>query len=289
MTLSTQSSAVSAEPQPRFRLAFEKLAPELTALPVTDYVQINVDIPTAVATALGAMNEIRALRPAVSTLPNFDLERFDKLEDYALALGHAHGAYLAASAPPRSLEELAEEAAGTREVLLSDGRALATRGLIDPGRLGEVGRRTGYRNTAFDLLTLVNVLREHWSRISGKTAVTAAELEKAEVLADRLLTAAGEREQAPVAVGASANDRQAAFTLFVSAYDQARRAMAYLRWTEGDADNFVPSLYGNRKRRRDPEAPPSEIPTSPEPVQEVPRPPAAAVPVGLPGGSPFQE
>jgi hypothetical protein len=59
--------------------------------------------------------------------------------------------------------------------------------------------------------------------------VTTAELEKAEVLADRLLTAVGAREQAPVNVSIAAQDRNAAFTLFISTYDDARRAATFFR------------------------------------------------------------
>jgi hypothetical protein len=51
----------------------------------------------------------------------------------------------------------------------------------------------GYKNQAFDLLTLLTMGREAWPRIQGKTAVTSAELDEAETLADQLLTAVGER------------------------------------------------------------------------------------------------
>jgi hypothetical protein len=35
----------------------------------------------------------------------------------------------------------------------------------------------------------------------------------------------------------------------VHAYDQTRRAVAYLRWNEGDADAIAPSLYKGRGGR----------------------------------------
>ena len=47
-----------------------------------------------------------------------------------------------------------------------------------------------------------------------------------------------------------AERRSRAYTLFVRAYDQCRRAAAYLRWNEGDADEFAPSLFTSRGPRK---------------------------------------
>ena len=83
-----------------------------------------------------------------------------------------------------------------------------------------------------------------WPRIQGKTAVTAADLDEAETLADQLLTAVGERAQLPTTTAPTAEIRNAAYTLFARAYNELRRASVYLRWNEGDADTFVPPLAG---------------------------------------------
>jgi hypothetical protein len=84
-----------------------------------------------VTTALGALTEIRALRSrVVAEMPQFDVGRFDKLEAYTLAVGHAHARYMAASAPAESLDPIAETAAELRETLFSDAAALAQRSLL---------------------------------------------------------------------------------------------------------------------------------------------------------------
>ena len=44
--------------------------------------------------------------------------------------------------------------------------------------------------------------------------------------------------------------RVRAYTLFVRAYDQCRRAATYLRWGEEDADEIAPSLFANRGGRK---------------------------------------
>lgn len=51
-------------------------------------------------------------------------------------------------------------------------------------------------------------------------------------------------------VAASTLVRQQAFTLFVKAYDEVRRAVSFLRWKERDADTIAPSLYGARNGTR---------------------------------------
>lgn len=250
-TPSTDSSA--AANVPRFRAAYERLADEIRAVPESALIKMNLDIPTAVTTVLGALPEIRSLRSRiVAELPLIDITRFDKIEDYTLAVAYAHSVHAVASVPAEVMTELSETAAKWREVLFSDASALAKRGLVNPQRLKDLKGPVGYRNLAFDLLSLSAALREDWSRIQGKTALELTELDEAETLADRMLTTLGEREQGPATAAVSAEMRQRAFSLFVKAYDLARRAVLYLRWHERDMESIAPSLYagrGNTRRR----------------------------------------
>lgn len=279
------------DPVPRFRNAFEKLASQIKAVPESALTPINVDVPTAVATSLGVLPVIGAMRPRIAALPELNHGLVEQLEELTLALGHAHGAYIAAAAPPRSLEELGAEASVVRDRLLEDARPLAGRGLIDGTRLAEIGGRVGYRNVAFDLLALVTVMRERWATIGGKTAIQLGELEQAEILADRLLTSVGVRDQAPLTLGAAAENRHKVFSLFVAAYNELRRAVCFLRFHEEDADRLVPSLYAGRKGKKKSDKGESE---APEPESELPPvseaiagAPLAAAPTGMPGAAPF--
>lgn len=286
---------------PRFREAYQNLIDEIHAVPTEKLVVINIDIPTTVTTALGVLPEIRALRSRIATeMPQFDLARFDKLEAYTLALGHAHALYMAASEPSEALDELVESAAKLREVLVADATALAQRNLIDGERLRELKGAKGYRNLAFDLFALAAMMRAVWTNISGKTALHLDELDEAETLADRILTAVGEREQGPAIAAVSAENRQKAFTLFVTAYDQVRRAAHYLRWDQEDTDKIVPSLYAartaNRRKNGDTDVKPtSALPPKATDVEAAPKPGAtngssgttAPVGVGMPDSEPF--
>ena len=117
-------------------------------------------------------------------------------------------------------------------------------------------------------------------------------------MADRLLVAVGERAVSDEVMSTTVRARQAAFTIFVRAYDEVRRGIVYLRWNMGDADEIAPSLYANRVKRRKGEdkveEPKSdETLASATPAAGTPKPtfvagaPNPNAPVGHPDSSPF--
>jgi hypothetical protein len=295
----SQSNVTVSAPVPRFREAYQTLLEEMRAVPIDDLTNVNLDIPTAVTTVLGALPQIRALRAQITaTIPEFDIARFDKLEAYTMAVGYANSLYLAASQPSESIEKLAEEGVTVRDLLVAETTTLAQRRLIDGQRLKELKGANGYRNLAVDLLTLAAMVREVWPTLGGKTTLQLAELDQAEILADRLLTTVGQREQGPAVVATSAENRQRAFTLFITAYDNVRRVATFLRWREDDADEIAPSLYGKGRRKSNDTIPPA----SPAPAAKPPTSPSAEqvqsaiasgngkpapVGVGLPESEPF--
>lgn len=82
--------------------------------------------------------------------------------------------------------------------------------------------------------------------------MTDAEVARALELGTQLVGALGRRrvgtetEETP---SQTEDDRVKAFWLFYDIYEESRRAMAHLRWHEGDADRLVPSLFSGRRRR----------------------------------------
>ncbi len=94
MADSTQDTSVGAtEPlrTPRFRGGYQVELPEIMKVKRDDFLIVNVDIPSAVMTVLGGVSEIRKLRDdCKNTLPNFDLNLFERIETLALAMGYAH-------------------------------------------------------------------------------------------------------------------------------------------------------------------------------------------------------
>ncbi|HEY1532657.1 MAG TPA: hypothetical protein VGF76_01520 [Polyangiaceae bacterium] len=285
--------------------AFQQALLAAQAVPEDELITINIDLPTAVTTAVGTLPQILALRDrVVAELPKFDISHFDLLKTYTLAAAHAHSLYAAASAPPAALVALNTAGLTLRDTLYSDAVALVNRGLISGEKLGDFKSNVGYKNLAFDLMGLVALLRGNWDKIKSKTALTSDELDQAERLGGQLVDAVGAREQAPAAVLEVSLQRQRNFTLFANSYGQARRAISYLRWDEQDVDTIAPSLYAGRNTTKKKD---TTQPTAPAPVAgtapigsaaagKAPLSPAPAVaapvintPVaaGLPGSSPF--
>jgi hypothetical protein len=288
------NSAPTKDTEPHalnFRDAYDKTLQAALALDTGALLPVNIDLPSAVNTAVAAVPQILALRDSVQKeLPNFDVSNFDRLEQFALAAGHAHAQFLSASAPPEALADLNARGMELRDTLYTDARALAGRGLINGDRLGDFKANVGYKNLTYDLLGLANLLRASWDKIASKSAIELSELDEAEALAGQLTSALAAREQGPVLAADVAVQRQRNFTLFAQAYDQVRRAISYLRWTEDDLERVAPSLYGGRvvNRKKEPQPSPSPAPEpNPAPAPTAAAESGAPVAAGMPGGSPF--
>lgn len=243
-------------------IAYQALKAEIAAVPDSDLEPINLDVSAATTTALGALRAIRSLRPAiVSTLGDFDIRHVDKLEDYASALIYLHMGFVHSTQPPTDLPALVEQAGRLRDAFVDDAQALVTRGLLDPSVLSDRPRGPGYRQLAMELLALTCRLRAAWPQIAGRSAIDESEIATAEAICKYIQSTVGQREQTgPTPTPALSVERQRAYTLFLRAYDEVRRAAVYLRWHHDDADTLVPSLYAGRggRKRTDPPAQPAE-------------------------------
>lgn len=231
--------------------AYKEVQSEIDAMAGDDLAVINIDIPQAVSTVLGVLPKIAVLREAiVVNLPSHPIKTFDKLGTYALAAWYAHLLTLPPASPSSPIKPLLEEAAPLRENLLGDAEALARRKLIDASVVSDIRSGQGNIDVANDLVALAALFANNWDAIQGKTAATEAEVERAGKLGPLILAALGMREQGAVVLPAEAAAKRArAFTLFVRAYNETRRAVTYLRWHERDADELSPSLYKGRGRR----------------------------------------
>lgn len=231
--------------------AYAAVLPEIVALPDDRAVAVNVDVVSAVTSLLGMLPELRSLRPQIQDeLPKFDLERFDKLQLYALALSHANTVHRGTFTPKGSIADQGAELAAIRDRLFTTAQALVSFGLMDASQIKDCKKASGYRPTAADVLMLVEAFKEKWPNIEGKAPVTLTALHDAGKRALELLNAVGLKEQGPVSSSEASMLRQKAFGLFLRAYDDARRAITYLRHYAGDADEIIPSLYAGRGGRR---------------------------------------
>ncbi len=258
----TSEPVATSASELRLRQAFEATRAERDALDPKSLRHITLDVPSAIVTVFGCIPELRALKPQMAGMPFVDPDVFDKCEQYALALAHAHRQFVIASQPSEPIAEMTEALKVLRERIYLDATALAQRGLVDAEGLRALTGTNGSKNTAFDVFALVELVRGSWSRIQGKTPITLDELDRAEVLAERLANALGKREQGQSTVPETSQARQRAYALFVSTYDAARRVVTFLRWNEGDADTIAPSLWKGRGSR------PGRSDTAPDPAPD---------------------
>jgi hypothetical protein len=233
--------------------AYRSALPAANALPVHALITVNIDVPKALSTAIRALPAVLALRAeVVRELPHFDIRNIDELETYTLATAHAYAMRVGSSAASEeTLAALREQCLTLACTLYSDAVALASRGLIDAAKVSKPDARATHQRLALKLLGLTSLLRLNWDAIACRTAVQLSELGQAESLAAQLLRALGSKQLALATAAEQAQQRQRHFTLFVRAYTQVRRAIAYLR-CERDADRIAPSLYrarGNRPPR----------------------------------------
>lgn len=248
--------------------AFRTVEPELATIGSDDLVPINVDIPTACTVALGAADRLDQLAEEMAELPRFNRKAIKNLRLYALAALYAN-AVSTVDASDDAVVTLLAEATPLRENMLFAAEALAHRAVLSPQRVAEIRSGQGHLDTADDLIALSALFRDSWSAVQNKTTVTKEEVERSGVLGSQLHVALGARR-----VGTSARSRVAepqlarerTFSLFMKAYDECRRAAVYLRWHEGDANEFAPSIYIRRKRRQtETEAPTSDV--APRPTE----------------------
>jgi hypothetical protein len=106
-----------------------------------------------------------------------------------------------------------------------------------------------------------------------------SELDHALKLSTVMFSIVGFRENGSDAQAATADMRARAFTVFTRAYDDARRAVIFLRWHEGDADSIAPSLHpGRSASKKKPADEPSATPPATTPVVNPAQPAAPTTP-----------
>jgi hypothetical protein len=286
----------------RTQAAYEACLPEITNVPDAGLLPVTLDIVAITTSLSGILPELRALRGQIEAKwRDFDFVGFDKLDQYALALLHAHGACNGASTPKAAVADAAAELTRIRDQLYAVALPLPGYGLISSSALEKCKVAVGYRPLIGDVITLVGVFREHWTALAGKVPVTEEELLHAKGLALELQKQLGMKEQGPTTTGEVALLRQKAFTLFIRTYEEARRAVLYLRAPHGDADDIAPSFYALRTgKRRTQESEEANTVTGPAGDSSSPQPLAASAsaatptpPIvidnvaGLPMGNPF--
>lgn len=242
--------------------AFARIEGHLAAAKPVDL--SGLELTSVVTTVLGALPAVRAHRDAiVAALPSHPVELLDALEDRALGAWHAN--LLAVHGPNVDATVLEADGQRLREDLLIAAEPLAHRDLLDRARLAAIRGAGGPLHV--ELSALAELYLAHWSRIAGKTPVEKKEVEQAAKLGGDLALAL--ETQAQLARVAELGDletlRTRALALLLEAYDATRRAIAYVRWSEGDLEAIAPAP--KKKVARAKKAPGEESPLPPSVVE----------------------
>jgi hypothetical protein len=143
-----------------------------------------------------------------------------------------------------------EAAIRLRTQLRSDAANLALHGWVDEAALAPLTGDMGHRNVAYELMSLVSIHRGALDKTAGRSAVTADDLRAAEATANRLLDTVAKRDARIKTQAETAEQRRRAFTLMLKSYEEACRAMTFVRWYSRDSDRLMPSLYTNKGNTR---------------------------------------
>jgi hypothetical protein len=297
ITLVGGASADAPPDTPVFRQAFKLELPLIRAVPTVTLRQVSVEPVAALHALHKSLPKIRLLLPRLKEVFNaFDPTCVDRV----LSLGNAfaYTTTLLRLAEPRGdgFEALAAECSEVRAKYDAYVRAAIAAGVIQTSRMDELKGAGSYRNLGHDLMLLAELLHSNWSKIESKCFFTKADVDHAEVLANRLNVAVGERESRPGAYDEANLDRQRAFTLFFNAYNKLREEVGFVLKRDGlehTLEDVMPSLNhlrtGTKKRNGKPEEEEEEELPEPE-LSAGPTPPQASSPssrIGMPDSDPF--
>jgi hypothetical protein len=231
--------------------AFASILAEIEAVPASALRRNNLDMARSARRGLAVAERLVPLLPELAELPRLDRRAVASLRIRALAVLHADELVQEGGAAARAhLAVLLAEATPLRELMLSSAETLAVAGYVSRERVAAIRSGKGHVDLAVDVQALGRLYRELWPRVHDKVPVTREMVERAIALSAQLQQALGIREiddeEPLVEPTGPLHLRAQAFALFTQAYDECRRAVAYLRWHEGDAEVIVPSLYPRR-------------------------------------------
>ncbi len=239
----------------RFAKACHTYAPRYRVITPDRYVAITVDVAATATAIIAGGTRIAPYANQLRALPSLDVDLVLDLSNIGYAMFYVNQLTVGATAN-RDFEKNVARATAVRERVMVTLDNLVVFGLIAPAAVAEIRAGTGYRDLAGDLVSGVRLIDGVPAEVRARLLLTKEESDEAIVLADKILATVVLREQGFSMDGVDLNtQRQQAFTFGVEAYEQARRAIQYLRFDEKDAEEILPSLFVRSPRRASGEEP----------------------------------
>ena len=225
--------------------AFDALQDRLWAIPEDQVMVVRTDPGAAAKRVRRAYRRVRPLRAALrEALPQFDADRLDELPDLAEVVQYTDRLHRSRAADTGQ----GRRAAAHRKKLIGVARGLAEAGHLPRGAVEALASGRGNQRLAEVLPQLGALLRQRWPDIESQCWLTDDDLEACTTLAESLTAeSAHPGPHEGHARGSHAELRARAFTLMALSYDEVRRAVTYLRWREGDAIDYAPTMFRRRR------------------------------------------
>lgn len=234
------------DPDPA-RAAFSRVEAVIRGVPPEAAPPPNLDGQRAAQRVLRAAPKFMSLRPRMASLSSeLDLTRIDRCVDLAFAYCYARAAYVR-TAPFVPLAARRREALALRRRLHAVMALLEDRPELRGGFVTSLRMTHSYESLSHDLTALARFFTDHAEHIARRAPVSATDVDRAGLLAALLLEAHDERAEQQRAYAAATRLAQQAFAALSDSYSEVRRAVQFLRFHEGDAERFAPSLYGGRR------------------------------------------
>jgi hypothetical protein len=237
----TDDEPLPAAELPSARVHFERARPAIEALLEGELRRVGVDAPRAVSVVLGSLSRLRELQGEMSALPGLNVALLDSLESVAMAAWYSHLMYVQ-EPEGKVLEALLNEATELRAALRISAEVLALRGVLDAESVAAICAGSADLDVASDLTKLATLFQQNASILEGRTAVSCGEIERAATLGPEVLMALSMSHREDEVTASARSLRVRALTLLELQWDEVRKAVGSLRWTQGDAQDFAPSL-----------------------------------------------
>jgi hypothetical protein len=232
------------------RVAFNKLLEIIRAVPKEEQRHVNLDLPGVFTTIYKTLAQSAVYEPKVAKLEFTDHPAIKMLPDLVLAGLYIENEIASTSQATNELAPKIEEGTALAQVMVADIKALVLRKVLPVDALADYNSGNGFHALATNLGHVARLADRHWAAIEGRSGITRADIDRAGELNQEIFKYLGERAVNGGDLAQLAVLRAQNFTLIVRAYDELRRAIAYLRYHEGDVDEIAPSLFANRGGNR---------------------------------------
>lgn len=261
-TPTTASLTLAAPTVEESAIVFARIRPLAEALLAGDIVEFSSD-PSLIyhnvrAGVDAVLKEEARIRAELATV------RIDEIRETTLvaqALIFAAAQVSLTTRATGTTTELVSRAYELRGTLIENAQPLVSAGLLPAGAFREILKGRGKLDAANDCVDLVQLFRDSWPAVQGKTVMTPEVLTEAAQLGSTLQTIllpgrAVRRRQVTPEMAAAVAIRDRIWTLLRQRFSLIWRVGAWLWGPE--VEDFVPALQSAVRRRRDSEAEPPE-------------------------------